>query len=116
MLNYTTERNIKLFVILDAPWDEGPRGSQGSFDPLKHFNRFEDSTQHLSAPPPKDERWINGNLEVLKVFSGSKAIVIDPYPYVCPDNQCNLNIWRDDDHLRPMWLLNNSSWFDQVIK
>ena len=116
LLKYTKEKNIKLYVILDAPWDEGPRGTQASFDPLKHFNRFSSGTEHLESAPPDDSRWKSGNNRVKNIYVNSHAVILDPYEYVCPDDRCNLNIWRDDDHLRPVWLKDNGVWLDKVVE
>ena len=108
------EKAIPLYVILDAPWDEGSSGSQGTFDPLKHFNRLQPLAD-LKAPPPIMKKWQLGNEIVVKTLSG-KARIIDPYAKICSDDICDLRAYRDDDHLRPSWVKEHADWLDLIFE
>ena len=108
------EKAIPLYVILDAPWDEGSSGSQGTFDPLKHFNCLQPLAD-LKAPPPIMKKWKLGNEVVVQTLSG-KARIIDPYAKICPEDICDLRAYRDDDHLRPSWVKEHADWLDLIFE
>lgn len=110
----STRPDIKVFVILDAPWDEGKLGSQGSLDPLKYFNRIQMNLEDFIVPLPAQIDWQKGNDFILKNLS-DVATIIHVQENVCPGGKCNLYKWyRDDDHLQPWALQYEATWLDVV--
>lgn len=111
-----TRPDLKVYVLLDAPWDEGVNGKQGSFDPYKHFFRFDSKPEHFVRPYPKMNLWRLGNDVAVRELS-DVATVISIEEHVCPDGKCNLLKWyRDDDHLQPRRLETDATWLDPVFE
>ena len=107
--------DIKLFIILDAPWTEAYNGHMGDFDPLQHIHRWR-HIDRVIAPLPKSDRWKRGNEAITKALKGY-AHFLDPQPYVCPGQKCDLLNWyRDDDHLQSKRILTDGVWLDTVFK
>lgn len=108
--------NLKAFVLLDSPWDEGKGNTQGSYDPYRHFNRANFKAEDFILPYPKMDLWTKGNDAVVKHLA-DVATIISVEQYVCPGKQCNLLKWyRDDDHLQPRRLEEEGTWLDQTFK
>lgn len=109
--------DLKVYTILDAPWDQGATdGAQGTFDPLRHLYRFSSKPiEELWVPLPKITIWSTGNATVTNVL-GSKTTLIDPYPYICNEQQCNLRWYRDDDHLKGKLVETHGTWLDAIFQ
>ena len=107
--------NLKAFVLLDAPWDEGPANTQGSFDPYKHFNRANFKLEDFILPYPKMDLWKKGN-DFVATHLTDFATIISIESIVCPEGKCNLLKWyRDDDHLQPRRIEEEGTWLDQTF-
>ena len=108
--------DLQAYILLDPPWDKGEKGTQGSFDPLKHYNRFNSKPEDFIVPYPEMTLWKKGNDAVIKHLSDI-AHIISVEEYVCPNRKCNLLKWyRDDDHLQPLQLQREAIWLDQTFK
>lgn len=119
-LKLVAEReDLQIYVILDAPWDEGKTPRQrGSFDPLKKVNRLSDNFNEndFIVDYPEKDKWKRGNAAAMQAF-GDAVEYIDPTPYVCPDGKCNLLKWyKDDDHLQPKRLETDGVWLDRIFE
>lgn len=107
--------DLKVYILLDPPWDEGVGGAQGNFDPLKHFYRFNSKYEDFEVPYPNDNRWLLGNIAVNKALNGF-VTVIDIEQYVCEKQKCNVLKWyMDDDHLQPKSVEKYGVWVDQIF-
>ena len=111
-----TRKNLKVFVILDPPWDEGTGGAQGNFDPMKHFDRFNPSTENYFVSYTDDGDWKKGNRAVIDAL-GDIATIIDTEKHICANRKCNVLKWyRDDDHLQPERLEKEGYWIDEIFR
>ena len=107
--------DLKAFVLLDPPWDEGNGNTQGSYDPYRHFNRANFRAEDFILPYPQMDLWAKGNDAVVKHLA-DVATIISIEEYVCPGKQCNLLKWyRDDDHLQPRRIEMEGTWLDQTF-
>lgn len=108
--------DIKIYVILDPPWDEGVGGAQGNFDPLKHFYRFNSRADDFVVSYPNDKSWLLGNKAINEALK-DWATMVETESYVCERNKCNVLKWyRDDDHLHPNSIEKYGVWVDAVFK
>lgn len=111
--------DLKVYVVLDAPWDEGKTPRQrGSFDPLKKVNRLSDNFNEndFIVDYPEKDKWKRGNAAAMQAF-GDAVEYIDPTPYVCPNGKCNLLKWyKDDDHLQPKRVMTDGVWLDRIFE
>jgi hypothetical protein len=108
--------DLRVYVLLDAPWDEGVNGKQGTFDPYKHFFRFDSKPEHFVRPYPEMDLWKLGNDVAVSELS-DVATIISIEEYVCPNGNCDLLKWyRDDDHLQPRRLETDATWLDPVYE
>lgn len=112
-------KDLQVYVVLDAPWDEGKTHSQrGSYDPLMRSNRFSESFNEIDfiVGYPEKDKWKKGNSGAMQAF-GDKVEYIDPIPYVCPNGKCNLLKWyKDDDHLQPKRVMTDGVWLDRIFE
>ena len=108
--------DLKLFVLLDAPWTPAAQGNQqGDYDPLRHFNRWAFSRADFVVPYPKDDVWKRGNEAVVKAL-GDAAEIISVEEHVCSGGMCDLYEWyRDDDHLQPVALEEKAVWLNPIF-
>ena len=105
--------NLSVHVVLDIPWDESR--TESSYDPFFHISRFRPSGwKGKKQPLPRDKAWLEGNVEVKKQFGS--VVAIDPVLQHCPEGWCNLLHYRDDDHLRASYVVENAVWIDSVFK
>lgn len=105
-----------LHLILDVPWDESDDGSD--FDPLHRISRIfpkELKDEDFTVPLPKNPTWLLGNNTVRAVFEDI-ATIIDPVPLECPEGQCNLLHYKDDDHLRASYARDHAVWIDSIFE
>lgn len=108
--------DLKLYAVLDAPWDKGTTNdAQGSFDPLKRINRLSKPIKELWVPLPEQTEWSKGN-GIVRASLDSESKLIDPYSYICKNQQCDLSWYRDDDHLKPKVVETNGIWLDVVFQ
>lgn len=108
-------KNLKVFTLLDAAWDGGvSNAEQGSFDPLRYINRLSKPVENLWVPLPRQTSWAIGNRIVVDML-GNKTKLINPYPYVCNEQKCNLRWYKDDDHLKPKLIEIHGKWLDTVF-
>lgn len=109
--------NLNVYILLDAPWEpKKPNGQQGDYDPLRHFNRLSFKRSDFIVPYPKSHLWAEGNQSVIDAL-GNKVTVLDPTPFVCPNQTCDLLQWyRDSDHLQPSRLEKDAVWIDSVFQ
>ena len=105
---------VNVWIILDAPWDEGPRGTEGSFDPRKHTSRF-DIKSDLWFHYPQDTRWIDGN-NTVRAILGARVHYIETEPHVCRGGQCNLKYYLNDDHLQTDFTEKHAVWIDPIFE
>lgn len=106
--------DVKVYVLLDAPWDEGVYGNQGTYDPYKYFYRLNSKPEDFIRPYPEMDLWSKGNKAITKAL-GDVATIISIEEYVCPNGKCDLLKWyRDDDHLQPRRLETDAAWLDPV--
>lgn len=104
-----------LHVILDVPWDESNEGS--NFDPLLRISRIfpkELRDEDFVIPFPKDSTWLLGNNSVRFALK-DVATIIDPVIQHCPNGQCNLLHYKDDDHLRASYTREHAVWIDSIF-
>lgn len=115
--NLLTERkDLKLYILLDPPWDEGVGGAQGNFDPLRHFNRFNPQSHKYFVTYSNDASWKLGNDAIVEALA-DVAEIIDSETHVCPDGKCDVLKWyMDDDHLQPRRLETEGYWIDRIFK
>ena len=107
--------DLKAFVLLDAPWDEGSANTQGSFDPYKHFNRANFNVEDFILPYPKMDLWKKGN-DAVAAHLSDVTTIISIESIVCPEGKCDLLKWyRDDDHLQPRRIEEEGTWLDQTF-
>lgn len=111
----------KVFIILDAPWDEGARINgkvqQGQMDPMKHFNRFDFNKNDFLVPYDQNGEWRRGNQIVENIFAGEDSVTLIKFEdYICHKGLCDTTKYRDDDHLSPVYLEKNAFWLDAVFK
>lgn len=109
--------DVNAFVLLDAPWDQGEKHNiQGTFDPYKHYKRYNSKPEDFIVSYPELDLWKKGNDAVTKHLS-DVANIISVEEYVCPNKQCNLLKWyRDDDHLQPKRIEKEGVWLDQIYE
>lgn len=112
----SSRKDLKIYVLLDPPYDELDYGlKQGLTDPLKHVNRFRFDREDFIINIPDSKAWMDGNKLAYDLFKDI-AIFIDPTPYVCPNERCDLLHWyRDDDHLNPVVSMNEAVWLDKIF-
>lgn len=107
------EHNLDVYIILDYPWDDSVNTL---YDPLAHFNRFSTNTfsVDMTVDLPVDERWREGNEQIVKLAKGW-AKFVEPTPYVCPGERCDLTMYRDNNHLRPKEVERRGYWVDIIF-
>ena len=102
---------VKLFVLLDAPWDTS------TYDPMRRINRLNTAPlkwEDFEVDLPKEDLWKRGN-ELVKKVLDSVGKLIDPTPQVCPNDRCNLLKYKDDDHLRSSYTEREAIWIDSIF-
>ena len=103
-----------LHVILDAPWDESE--TKSFFNPVHYFSRLHpQKIESIKVSLPADRTWLMGN-DAVKSILGDVAKMVDPVLQICPDGQCDLLHYRDDDHLRASYLKDNAVWIDSIFE
>lgn len=114
LLQYIRKFNKKIYVVQDVPWDNS------SYDPKKRVPRLNANNykSYLSNVPfPEQKDWLIGNKLVEDIVqSMDNVVVINPVPYICPNNLCNLNAYKDDDHLKSSWVKEHAVWIDQIFE
>lgn len=107
--------DLKAYVVLDPPWDEGVGGAQGNFDPMRHFNRFKPDMKNYFVSYDDHGLWKKGN-DGVTVALGDVATMIDTEHHICKNYKCNVLEWyRDDDHLQPSQLGKKAIWLDEIF-
>lgn len=110
------QKKLKVFVVLDPPWDQGTGGAQGNFDPLKHFNRFNPNAANYYVSYSDDQEWKKGNNAISQAL-GDVATIIDVESHICADHKCNVVQWySDDDHLQPVKLKDKADWINPIFQ
>lgn len=110
---YFVGKGRTLHVILDAPWDESE--NKRFFNPVHYFSRlYPQKIESIKVSLPTDRTWLMGN-EAVKNILGDFAKIIDPASQICPQGQCDLLHYRDDDHLRASYLRDNAFWIDSIF-
>ena len=113
-------RDLKVFIVLDAPNHELGEHQQGLTDPMRHVNRFlrnptpeqQDESFTIKAETLPDE-WKKANDWARQFFADTAIAFLDPTPIVWPDGQCNLLHWyNDDDHFQPQRVEKEATWID----
>lgn len=102
---------VKLFVLLDAPWDTS------TYDPMRRINRLNTAPlkwEDFEVDLPKEDLWKRGN-ELVKKVLDPVGKLIDPTPQVCPNDRCNLLKYKDDDHLRSSYTEREAIWIDSIF-
>lgn len=114
LVNYIQKYNKKIYALQDVPWDVS------SYDPRRRVPRFDakDYKKYLvNVSFPEDKDWMTGNDLVKDVLKNVKnSVVINPVPYVCPNNLCNLEGYKDNNHLRSSWIKDHAVWIDQIFE
>ena len=112
----------QFFVLLDYPWNDGTYSekshtwAEGTYNPSKHINRWSsEQIEHIYVPYPELGYWKEGNEIVQKILAGQVRF-IETASLVCPNQQCDLIVYRDDDHLRSSYVEKHATWIDQVFE
>ena len=108
------QRNKRLFLLLDAPWDE----ETGRFHPMQLLSRLpwkKALLQDFVVDIPTTKPWQVGN-EIVRQRVTSGGVIIDPVKQVCPNQKCNLLNYKDDDHLRASYLRDHATWIDPTFQ
>ncbi len=114
LMRYIQRFNKKVYVVLDAPWDDSSYNPRTRV-PLLAGKNYKKYLSNVPFPEQKD--WIIGNKLVEDVLQGMNNVaVINPVPYICPNNLCNLEGYKDDDHLRSSWVKDHAVWIDQIFE
>lgn len=109
-------KDLKVFVLLDPPWDEGTGGSHGNFDPLRHFNRFRPDAPRYMLTYSNNADWKFGN-DAISAKLGNLSTIISVEGFVCPLGKCDVHKWyMDDDHLQPRRLEKEAFWIDKIFE
>ena len=105
---------IKVWVILDPPWEELEDNSvgEGAYDPRKHVSRF-NMPKDLLFRYPYDTRWSDGNKAVRRIL-GDRVQYIETEPYICHNGRCNLKYYLNDDHLQTDFTEEKAVWIDTI--
>ena len=109
---------VRVWILLDPPWEEKPdaKTAEGDYAPWKHVTRFTASgVKEIPFRYPHDKRWIDGNRAVREIL-GNRVTYIETEPYICQNGVCNLNYYKDDDHLHPDYTEENAVWIDPIFK
>ena len=115
--------NLKVYVLLDYPWSEGPlreggdghQHEQGLTDPMKYWSFFDFRPERFVVPDNIQPDWNRGNTLAHQYFDGW-ATFIPTAEKVCPNHTCDLLHWyKDDDHLQPRTLQQEATWLDQTF-
>lgn len=110
-------KDTEFVFILDAPWDGFSydiRNRVGRLTLDSDVSReIVNNSRHVDFP--EDQDWLMGNQRVQDAL-GDVATVVDPTPWVCPSQKCNLLNYKDDDHLNQVYVRSNGVWLDFVFK
>lgn len=104
-----TYSDKEYYFLLDNP-------SADNYDPNLYFSRLEPRKKGVFIMPyPKDDLWKKGNDIIIEHFKNI-ANFIDVASHLCPNKQCDLYAYKDDDHLRPQYLKENATWIDPIFQ
>lgn len=108
--------DLKVFVILDAPWSKNSVELKRNFNPKFHFNRFTNQIDEPVIECSSDEIWNLGNQKITLLMK-DVATIISTDQYVCHDRKCDLVKWyRDANHLKPSQLEKEAVWVEQIFR
>lgn len=112
----------EFFVLLDYPWNEGKYDrnkhvwAQGSYNPALSSSRWVNGqTEEILVDYPELTYWEEGN-EVMQAMLKGQVRFIETASLVCPNRQCNLINYKDDDHLRSSYVEKHATWIDQLFE
>jgi peptidoglycan/LPS O-acetylase OafA/YrhL len=110
----------KVYFLLDNP-------SAEAFSPKTYIrgnrlSRDSISVREFSTYTPFDNDQALLRNELIEIANRAGAIILDPFPTLCPKNNCRILtdegffIYRDTNHLRPFYIRNHASYIDIAIK
>ena len=108
----------KVYLLLDSP-------NNKLFNPRNFFegSRLTKLTlRNLNEPIQLDSEQKALREELIAIAHRSGAIVIDPLPWLCPDNKCHIltddgkPIYTDNHHLSASWVINFANYIDIAVK
>ena len=83
--------DLKAYVVLDPPWDEGVGGAQGNFDPMRHFNRFKPDMKNYFVSYDDHGLWKKGNDGVTAALGDVATMIDTEHTFVKTTNVMFLN-------------------------
>jgi hypothetical protein len=107
----------KVYLLLDNP-------NNKLFNPRNFFNgsRLKKLTLKDLKPVQLDNEKKELREELIAIAHRTGAVVIDPIPSLCPDNQCHIltndgdPIYVDNHHLSASWVKKFSNYIDIAVK
>ncbi len=108
----------KVYLLLDNP-------NNPLFNPRNFFigsRLTEIKLRDLHKPIPLDPEQAALRNELIAIAQRAGAIVIDPLPALCPDNQCQIldgegkPIYIDNHHLSPSWVIQHADYLDSSLQ
>lgn len=108
--------DLKVFILLDAPWSENFVELKKNFNPKFHFNRLTNQIEEPFIEYSADEVWSLGNQKITLLIKND-ATIISTEQHVCHNQKCDIAKWyRDANHLKPSQLEKEAVWINQIFK
>ena len=103
----------RIFVLLDAPWGDNTFSPESC---IPNRWRPENNSGACFRPAPQNALWMQGNDYVRKALADINVTFIEAADYVCPQNTCDMEHYKDDNHLRSTYTERSATWIDPVFE